>query len=113
MSPFASPPLFASRAVRVLSVLAATALVAAFALAITLPPTATLAQLITRWSPGGLAGLESFMVRNLPDWAWTRMVVPMLTRPCWLLPVDAALVCGGIATTIALRRARPAERRRG
>ena len=107
MSPFASPT------VRVLSVLAASALVLAFTLAITLPPSATLAQLVMWWSPHGLAGLESFMLRNLPDWAWRSVVVPMLTRPCWLLPVDVALVCGGIAVTIVLRRGRTAERRRG
>ena len=98
---------------RVLSVLAASALVLAFTLALTMPPTATLAQLITRWNPAGVAGLEGFMLRNLPDWTWNRAVAPMLTRPCWLLPVDFALVFGGIAATIAIRRARPAERRRG
>ncbi|MCC6719724.1 MAG: hypothetical protein IT555_17720 [Acetobacteraceae bacterium] len=107
MSPFASP------AVRVLSVLAAFALVLAFALAITLPPSATLAQVLARWSPTAMAGLEAFMLRRLPDWAWNRAVVPMLDRPCWLLPVDVALVCGGIAVTIVLRRGRAAERRRG
>ena len=96
-----------------LSVLAASALVLAFTLALMMPPAATLAQLITRWSPGGVAGLEAFMLRNLPDWLWTLAMVPMLTRPCWLLPVDFALVFGGIAATIAIRRARPAERRRG
>jgi hypothetical protein len=112
LSPFASPP-FASRAVRVLSVLSAAALVLAFSLAVTMPPSATLSQLIARWSPAGLAGLEDFVVRNLPDWAWRTMAVPLLSRPCWLLPLDCALVFGGIAATIALRRAQPAERRRG
>ena len=96
-----------------LSVLAASALVLAFTLALMMPPAATLAQLITRWNPGGVAGLEEFMGRNLPDWMWNLAMAPMLTRPCWLLPVDFALVFGGIAATIAIRRARPAERRRG
>ncbi len=105
--------LFASRSVRVLSVLAAVALVIAVSLAITMPPTATLSQLITRWNPEGVDGLEAWTIRNLPDWVWWRVMVPVLTRPCWLLPVDFALVFGGIAATIALRRARPAERKRG
>ena len=107
MSPFASP------SVRVLSVLAAVALVLAFTLAITMAPTATLSQLITRWSPAGVAGLETWTLRTLPDWIWWRVMVPVLTRPCWLLPVDFALVFAGIAATIALRRTQSAERRRG
>ena len=92
--------------------LAASALVLAFGLAVTVPPTDTLGQLILRWSPAGVAGLEGFILRNLPDWAWRTMAVPVLTRPCWLLPLDLALVFGGIAATIALRRTRPAERGR-
>jgi len=107
LSPFASPT------VRVLSVLAASCLVLAFALAVTMPPTATLAHLITRWRPAGVEGLEAFMGRNLPDWMWESVALPVLSRPCWLMPVEAALVFGGIATTIALRRMRTAERRRG
>lgn len=107
MSPFASP------AVRILSVLAAVFLVLAFALAVTLPPMATLAQVIARWRPNGVAGLEAFMLANLPDWVWGRIALPVLARPAWLLPVDFALVFGGVAATLALRRARTAERRRG
>jgi hypothetical protein len=99
--------------VRVLAVLAASCLVLAFALAITLPPSATLAQLITRWNPAGVDGLEDFVTRNLPDWAWERVTQPVLARPCWLMPVEAALLFGGIGATVALRRARPAERKRG
>lgn len=107
MSPFASP------VVRVLAVLTASFLVLAFALAVTMPPMVTLAQLITRWRPGAMAGLESSALRVFPDWVWGRVAMPLLARPCWLLPVDLALVLGGIATTLALRRTRPAERRRG
>ena len=107
MNPFASP------VVRVLSVLAASCLVLAFALAITMPPTATLAQLILRWNPAGVADVQGFLLRNLPDWVWQAIALPILTRPCWLLPVDGALVFGGVAVTFALRRSRAAERRRG
>ena len=107
MSPFASP------SVRILSVLAASFLVLAFALAVTLPPMATLSQVIGRWRPGGVAGMEAFFLANLPDWMWGSVAMPVLARPCWLLPVDLAIVCGGIAITIALRRARAPERKRG
>lgn len=95
---------FASRSVRILSILAASCLVAAFALAVTLPPSASLAQALHRWQV--LAGLEAFMLHNLPDWVWHNLAMPVLTRPSWLLPVDGALVLGGVAATIALRRAR-------
>ncbi len=94
---------FASRSVRVLSILAAACLVLAFALAITLPAKASLEQVLLRWRV--LGGVEAFVLNNLPDWAWHHVAVPVLTRPSWLLPVDAALVLGGIAATIALRRA--------
>lgn len=104
---------FASRTVRVLSVLAAAFLVLAFALAVTMPPMATLAQVLSRWRPGAIPGLEEAMLRTLPDWVWTRIALPVLARPCWLLPVDFALVFGGIAVTVALRRSRAPERRRG
>lgn len=92
---------FASRSVRILSILAATCLVLAFALAVTLPPSASLGQVLLRWNM--LAGTEAFMLRLLPDWAWHNLALPVLNRPSWLLPVDAALVLGGVAITIALR----------
>jgi hypothetical protein len=104
---------FASRSVRALSVLAAVSLVLAFALAVTLPPMATLAQLIARWRPDGVVRLEAAITGALPDWMWTHVALPVLGRPCWLLPVDFALVFGGIAVTMALRRSRAPERRRG
>ena len=97
---------FASRSVRILSILAAACLVVAFALAVTLPPSASLAQVLLRWRM--LEGAEAFVLHNLPDWTWHYVAVPVLTRPSWLLPVDAALILGGVAATIALRRARAA-----
>lgn len=95
---------FASRSVRILSILAATCLVVAFALAITLPPSASLAQVLLRARM--LEGVEASLRSTLPDWAWHHLATPVLSRPSWLLPVDAALVLGGVAATIALRRAR-------
>jgi hypothetical protein len=37
----------------------------------------------------------------------------MLARPAWLLPVDLALILGGIAGSLALRHASVAQRGRG
>ena len=106
--------LWASTPVRVLAVLAAACLVLAFALAIMLPPGFTLAQLISRWSSGGVAGLETFMMGDVSEWAWHSVAMPMLARPCWLMPVDFAVIFAGIAASLVLhRRARRPERRRG
>lgn len=104
---------WASPAVRVLAVLASASLVVAFTFATMMPPTSTLAQLITRFSPGGVAALEGLVTSGLSEWAWQSIALPILARPCWLMPIDFALVFGGMAATIALRRARSAERRRG
>ncbi len=104
---------WASPAVRVLAVLAAASLVLAFALATMLPPTATLEQLVTHLDENGMAGLEAFVTGVLSSWTWQRVALPVLARPCWLLPVDFALVFSGIAATLVLRRSRSAERRRG
>ncbi len=102
---------FASRAVRILAILASGCLVAGFALATLFPPSFTLAHLITRWTDTGVASLERFLMWVWP-WAWRALVVPMLARPAWLAPVDLALVMGGVAGSLALRQAAIAQRGR-
>jgi len=104
--------LFASRAVRILAILASGCLVAGFALATLFPPSFTLAHLITRWTDTGVASLERFLMAAWP-WAWRSLAVPMLSRPAWLAPVDLALVMGGVAGSLAIRHAATAQRERG
>jgi hypothetical protein len=103
---------FASPAVRILAILASGWLVVAFALAVTLPPDFTLAQVITRWSEGGVGALERLLT-GLSPWAWQSLAMPMLARPAWLLPVDFALILAGVAGSLALRHASVAQRGRG
>ena len=108
MNPWASTP------VRVLAVLAAICFVLAFAMGIMLPPGFTLAHLLARLSRGFLPGAETFVMGNISEWAWRSLAMPMLARPCWLLPLDFALIFGGVAGSLALtRRASRPERRRG
>ncbi len=103
---------FASPAVRILAILAAGWLTVAFALATALPSGFTLAQVISRWSEGGVAALEGALTAVSP-WVWHTLAMPMLSRPAWLVPVDLALILGGLAGSLALRNASVAARGRG
>jgi len=88
---------------RTLTVLAAAAFVAAFALATLFSPLTTLAQVVARDDPHTLYAVHDFVVAHSSAWVWTNLVLPVLLRPSWLLPVFLGVVFGGGATTIASR----------
>jgi uncharacterized protein (DUF2062 family) len=90
-------------AARVLAVLAAANLVAAFALATLFPPLTTLAQLVVRVDSHTLYLLQDFLVAHASLWAWNNLALPLLLRPCWLPSVCIGILCAGGATTIASR----------
>ncbi len=87
-------------AARILWVLAALCGVASFTLALVLPPTLTLSSLIARVDHGALVRLQDFVQANLSDWAWTTVVLPLLSRPDWLLPLALGLVFVGLALSV-------------
>ena len=89
---------------RVLAVLAAISLVAAFALATLLPPQLTLAQVIALFDARLLYDSHEFVLAHGSDWLWTHMAMPLLLRPCWLLPTSLGLVFAGGAMTLASRK---------
>lgn len=99
---------------RVLWVLAAMSFVASFALALMLPPMLPLAGLIARLDHGALVKLQNFVTGTFSDWVWTVLVMPLLTRPDWLVPLALGVVFAGMALSVASRAAetRP-DRRRG
>ena len=84
-------------------VLAALCGVASFTLALLLPLRLTLASLIARWDHGALVRLQDFVRTNVSDWAWTEVVLPLLGRPDWLLPLALGLVFVGLSLSAGLR----------
>ena len=99
-------------AARALAVLAAASFVAAFALATLFPPLSTLAQLIAQEDARAIAGLHEWLVAHLGLWAWDDVAVPLLMRPCWLVPVCVGVLSAGGATTLASRTGVPRSHRR-
>ena len=85
---------------RVLAVLAAVALVGAFALATMLPPMTSLAELVGMVDNRTLIALPQMVRGNAGEWAWRWLVLPLLMRPVWLLPTACGVVLGGLAITL-------------
>jgi hypothetical protein len=90
-----------------LAVLAAVCLVAAFALAVLLPPTLSLLHLIAMTDHAALLALQDGVVGHLGDWTWQRLFMPVLARPCWLMPLMLGVVLGGASLSLALRSGLP------
>jgi hypothetical protein len=89
---------------RVLAVLAAACLVAAFALANFLPVTMPLTRLISMIDHPALLALQDGVRDHVSEWAWQALFLPVLMRPCWLAPLVLGVVLGGAALTVASRR---------
>lgn len=99
---------------RLLWVLAAICLVASFTLALLLPPSLPLAELIARMDHGALVRLQEFVRAHFSDWAWTGLVLPLLTRPDWLVPLALGIVLAGMAVSLGSRSGQTrADRTRG
>ncbi|MDA8247967.1 MAG: hypothetical protein M0Z28_02220 [Rhodospirillales bacterium] len=97
---------------RVLAVLAAICLVVAFALATLLPPPLTLAQLVAMFDARMLYESHQFVVAHGMGWLWSNLLMPLLLRPCWLLPIGLGLVFAGGALTLGSRKGVPRSHRR-
>lgn len=95
-------------------VLAAVAVVVAFGLALLVSPMGSLEQAIAHTNHLALVGLQDFFLAQTPGWVWTAIMLPILARPSWLLPLTVALLSGGAAFSLATR-APPgrSQRRRG
>ncbi len=98
---------------RALAVLAALCLVGAFALAVFYPPQLTLGRLIGQVDHGLLLAVQDGVREGLGEWASWAVLMPVLQRPAWLLPLAAGIVLGGLALTTNSRRRVPGTPRRG
>ncbi len=84
---------------RIFSILAAVLLVGAVALGTLAPPDMTLAQGLATADPDTYAHWQSVLQAHLGLGVWQAVVVPLLLRPLWLLPVCLGLVCVGCAVS--------------
>ena len=99
-------------AIRTLTVLAAICLVGAFALGTVMPPFTSLAELIANADHSVLVWAKDFADQNLPRWLWLDIVVPVLLRPCWLLPLTGGVVFLGLSLTLRNGRGKGVARTR-
>lgn len=74
--------------------------VAAFALAITIPPEAPLAAVLALLDPLLPGHIHGVIASLLPPWVWEYLVLPVLLRPDWLFPATLGIVFGGAALTL-------------
>jgi hypothetical protein len=79
-------------------------LVLAFALAALMSPFQTLAELLLIARPGWLDWLNQPTPSGIAGAIWTNIVMPVLVRPDWLLPMMIGLICVGIAVQITWGR---------
>jgi hypothetical protein len=85
---------------RVFAVLAAALLVGSVALASLLPPEMSLREALAALDETWPEGLQRAVLASLGIGIWESVVVPVLVRPVWLLPVALGLICvGGAVTT--------------
>ncbi|MCW3473870.1 hypothetical protein [Limobrevibacterium gyesilva] len=98
-------------AARILAVMAAACLVGAFALAILLPPLLTLTRLISSIDHSMLLALQDAVRAHLGDWTWRVLFLPVLLRPCWLVPLALGVILGGVAMSIDSGRGLPGSQR--
>lgn len=97
---------------RILAVVSAMFMVAAFTLATMLPPDMPLSQAISLANHGWLVSLQDVVLKHVSPWVWTNLVVPVLLRPVWIMPITLGMVTAGIAVTLSSRRGSPNSRRR-
>ncbi len=99
-------------AIRTLTVLAAICLVGAFTLGTVMPPLTSLAELIANADHSALVWAKDFADQSLPRWLWLDMVVPVLLRPCWMLPLAGGVVFLGLSLTLRNSRGKGVARTR-
>ena len=95
-------------AARIFAVLAAAFLVVAIGIASITPFGLTLGQGLLMADASALKWVQAHSGR----WLWNWVETPVLSRPLWLLPASAGVVCAGLALSFNFGRASQSRRRR-
>ena len=92
--------------------LAAVLLVGSVALASLLPADVSLRQAVHAIDAGTANGVQRAIVGSFGRGVWDALVVPLLIRPVWMIPVCLGLICvGGAFTALSHGAPRPKQRR--
>lgn len=97
---------------RILAVLAAALLVGAVSLALLVPPSLPLGQLLLMLDQDATDAAQAFVGRHFSDWIWSDLAMPLLLRPAWLVPATLGLICAGAATSISTKKTAGRSHRR-
>lgn len=97
---------------RILAVLAAALLVGAVSLALLVPPSLPLGQLLVMLDQDATDAAQAFVGRHFSDWIWSDLAMPLLLRPAWLVPATLGLICAGAATSISTKKTAGRSHRR-
>ena len=89
---------------RGLGVVAAACFVGAVSLAMVYPPYMSLQRLLSRIDRGIPQQLQERVRDNFGDEVLRLVVTPVLIRPCWLMPLSASMILGGLAFSLRTRR---------
>lgn len=96
---------------RVFAVLAAVLLVGSVALASLQPADTSLIQAIHALNGDAPEHFQRFVIGSLGHGFWEAVVLPVLVRPVWMIPVCLGLICIGGAVT-AMTQASPRTKQR-
>lgn len=87
-------------------------MVVAFACATLFSPMLPLAQLVSMADSDILFEAHEYVLLHVSGWVWVHLLLPVLLRPGWLLPVSLGVVFAGGAASLASRKSVPRSHRR-
>ena len=97
---------------RIFAVLAAVLLVGSVALASLLPGDMSLAQALQALGGGAPADMPRVLTAAVGHFLANAILMPVLIRPVWMIPVSLGLICvGGAVTAMTQNAPRPRQRR--
>jgi hypothetical protein len=85
---------------RIFAVLAAALLVGAFSLAVLTPDGMSLDQGVLMLEPTLVSSVRHLVQHTIGAAAWTRLFMPLLVRPVWLIPLCLGMICAGVAASV-------------
>ena len=97
---------------RIFAVLAAVLLVGSVALASLLPADISLRQAVHAIDAAWASHAQQAVIGSLGRGFWAAVVLPLLIRPVWMIPVCLGLICvGGAFTALSQGAPRTKQRR--
>jgi hypothetical protein len=86
---------------RAFAILAAALLVCAFGLVMLTPDGMTLDEGVAALGPRAISDFRHTVQHILGPGAWSRLCMPLLVRPVWLIPLCLGMICAGVAASLS------------